>query len=73
VLDQIRTSREQIENKQRQMQVLANRQATTVRTRDNLPFLLGKKLPHLDKTDWWLQAWWNYINRHLHHCLGFFH
>ncbi len=34
VLDQIRTSREQIENKQRQMQVLANRQATTVRTRE---------------------------------------
>jgi adhesin transport system outer membrane protein len=32
VLDQIRTSREQIENKQRQMQVLASRQATTVRT-----------------------------------------
>lgn len=34
VLDQIRTSREQIENKQRQMQVLASRQATTVRTRE---------------------------------------
>ncbi|MNZ03694.1 Outer membrane protein TolC precursor [compost metagenome] len=34
VLDQIRTSREQIENKQRQMQVLTNRQATTVRTRE---------------------------------------
>ena len=34
MLDQIRTSREQIENKQRQMQVLANRQATTVRTRE---------------------------------------
>ncbi len=34
VLDQIRTSREQIENKQRQMQVLVSRQATTVRTRE---------------------------------------
>lgn len=34
VLNQIRTSREQIENKQRQMQVLASRQATTVRTRE---------------------------------------
>ncbi|ENU31418.1 hypothetical protein F991_00561 [Acinetobacter sp. CIP-A165] len=34
VLDQIRTSREQIENKQRQMQVLAGQQATTVRTRE---------------------------------------
>ncbi|WP_347005712.1 TolC family protein [Acinetobacter sp. ANC 3882] len=34
VLDQIRTSREQIENRQRQMLVLANRQATTVRTRE---------------------------------------
>ncbi|GAB00853.1 RND transporter [Acinetobacter venetianus] len=34
VLDQIRTSREQIENKQRQMQVLISRQATTVRTRE---------------------------------------
>ncbi len=32
VLDQIRNSREQIENKQRQMQVLMSRQATTVRT-----------------------------------------
>lgn len=34
VLDQIRMSREQIENKQRQMQVLMSRQATTVRTRE---------------------------------------
>ncbi|MEN4982168.1 TolC family protein [Acinetobacter modestus] len=34
VLDQIRTSREQIENKQRQMQVLMSRQATTVRTKE---------------------------------------
>lgn len=34
VLDQIRTSREQIENKQRQMQVLAGQQATTIRTRE---------------------------------------
>lgn len=34
VLNQIRTSREQIENKQRQIQVLANRQETTVRTRE---------------------------------------
>ncbi|MCR4532709.1 TolC family protein [Acinetobacter venetianus] len=34
VLDQIRASREQIENRQRQMLVLANRQATTVRTRE---------------------------------------
>lgn len=34
VLNQIRTNREQIENKQRQIQVLANRQETTVRTRE---------------------------------------
>ncbi|MDM1020034.1 TolC family protein [Acinetobacter sp. VNK23] len=34
VLDQIRTSREQIENKQRQMQVLAGQQAITIRTRE---------------------------------------
>lgn len=34
VLNQIRTSREQIENKQRQIQVLVNRQATTVRTKE---------------------------------------
>lgn len=34
VLDQITTIREQIENRQRQMQVLVNRQATTVRTRE---------------------------------------
>ena len=34
ILDQIRTSREQIENKQRQMQVLKSRQATTVRTKE---------------------------------------
>lgn len=34
VLDQIRTSREQIENKQRQMQVLMSRQATTVKTKE---------------------------------------
>ncbi|MEK5782269.1 TolC family protein, partial [Acinetobacter baumannii] len=34
VLDQIRNSREQIENKQRQMQVLMSRQATTVRTKE---------------------------------------
>ncbi|ESK56637.1 TolC family protein [Acinetobacter tjernbergiae] len=34
VLDQIRTSREQIENRQRQMQVLMSRQATTVRTKE---------------------------------------
>ena len=34
VLDQIRTSREQIDNKQRQIQVLAGQQATTIRTRE---------------------------------------
>ena len=34
VLDQIRTSREQVENKQRQLQVLAGQQATTIRTRE---------------------------------------
>lgn len=34
VLDQIRTSREQIESKQRQLQVLAGQQATTVRTKE---------------------------------------
>ena len=34
VLDQIRNSREQIENKQRQMQVLMSRQATTVKPRN---------------------------------------
>ncbi len=34
VLDQIRISREQIEDKQRQMQVLTSRQATTVSTRE---------------------------------------
>ncbi|TCM64387.1 adhesin transport system outer membrane protein [Acinetobacter calcoaceticus] len=34
VLDQIRTTRETIENKQRQMQVLSARQNTTVRTRE---------------------------------------
>ncbi|MPW44522.1 TolC family outer membrane protein [Acinetobacter guerrae] len=34
VLDQLRTTRENIENKQRQIQVLSERQATTVRTRE---------------------------------------
>jgi len=34
VLDQVRTTREQVENKQRQMQVLVARQATTVRTKE---------------------------------------
>ncbi len=34
VLDQVRTTREQVENKQRQMQVLVARRATTVRTKE---------------------------------------
>ena len=34
VLDQIRTSREQIDNRQRQMQVLAGQQSITIRTRE---------------------------------------
>ncbi|EXD37245.1 outer membrane efflux family protein [Acinetobacter sp. 479375] len=34
VLDQLRTTRENIENKQRQIQVLSERQATTVRIRE---------------------------------------
>lgn len=34
VLDQLRTTRESIENKQRQIQILSERQATTVRTRE---------------------------------------
>lgn len=36
VLDQVRTTREQVENKQRQMQVLVARQATTVRTKSSI-------------------------------------
>lgn len=45
VLDQIRTSREQIENKQRQIQVLNSQQATTVRTRElyNEQYKLGTR------------------------------
>lgn len=34
ILDQVRTTREQIENRQRQMQVLMSRQDTTVKTRE---------------------------------------